>query len=215
MYAVDVDGRALETLVDDLGERIVSRIADLSAPDAPEELISGCIDTFGRIDVLGNVAGVHLAGHATDLTRDEYRRLMAINLDAAVFLSVEAIPHLLRTQGSIVNVTSHAGLEGVPYALAYSISKGGLVQLTRSLAVEYISTSLRVNAIAPAGTATPMASNASFPEDVDLQLLGRLGGPRGLTDPDEIAALFAFLASDEARSITGAVYTIDNGLMAS
>jgi hypothetical protein len=151
----------------------------------------------------------------TAMSREDYRQVMSVNLDGPFFLSQAAIPHLLDSGGSIVNIASNSGLQGVPYSAAYSASKGAIVQLTRSLAVEYIKSSLRVNAIAPAGTNTNIALGASFPDDTDPELLGRLLGPRGLTEPEEVAALFAFLASDEARSVTGAVYTIDNGLTVS
>jgi NAD(P)-dependent dehydrogenase (short-subunit alcohol dehydrogenase family) len=86
------------------------------------------------------------------------------------------------------------------------------VQLTRSLAVEFIKTPLRVNAIAPAGTRTNIAANTPFPLGMDPDLASRMAGLRGMTEPEEVAALFAFLASDEAPSVTGAVYTIDNGI---
>jgi meso-butanediol dehydrogenase/(S,S)-butanediol dehydrogenase/diacetyl reductase len=92
------------------------------------------------------------------------------------------------------------------------MSKGGVVQLTRALAVEFIKTPLRVNAIAPAGTRTNLVAGSSFPSDMDPDLGARMAGWRGISEPEEIAALFAFLASDEARSVTGAVYTIDNGI---
>jgi NAD(P)-dependent dehydrogenase (short-subunit alcohol dehydrogenase family) len=114
-----------------------------------------------------------------------------------------------------VNIASNAGIQGVPYSAAYCMSKGGVVQLTRSLAVEFLKTPLRVNAIAPAGTNTNIAAKAGFPADMDGELAGRMAGLRGLAEPEEVAALFAFLASDEARSVTGAVYTIDNGLTVS
>jgi meso-butanediol dehydrogenase/(S,S)-butanediol dehydrogenase/diacetyl reductase len=93
---------------------------------------------------------------------------------------------------------------------------GGLApQLTRSLAVEYLKSPLRVNAIAPAGTNTNLASGVQFPEGIDADLAMRMSGHRGMTEPAEIAGMFAFLASDEARSVTGAVCTIDNGLTVS
>jgi NAD(P)-dependent dehydrogenase (short-subunit alcohol dehydrogenase family) len=95
------------------------------------------------------------------------------------------------------------------------MSKGGVLQLTRSLAVEYLKRPLLVNAIAPAGTNTNIAASTQFPSDVDVDLVTRMAGLRGMAEPEEIAALFAFLASDEARSITGSVYTLDNGLTAS
>ncbi len=173
------------------------------------------IARFGRLDVLGNIAGIYLAAHTPDVTRSEYRRVMAVNLDAPFFLAQAAIPHLLETDGNIVNIASNAGLQGVPYSAVYSMSKGGVVQLTRSLAVEYLKTSLRVNAIAPAGTNTNIARSVSFPPDMDPQLAGRMAGLRGMAEPEGVAALFAFLASDEARSITGSIYTLDNGLTAS
>ncbi len=121
----------------------------------------------------------------------------------------------MESGGNIVNIASNSGIQGVPYSAAYSASKGGVVQLTRSLAVEYLKTRLRVNAIAPAGTNTNIAANVSFPDGMDPDLATRMAGLRGITEPEEVAALFAFLASDEARSVTGAVYTIDNGITVS
>ena len=137
---------------------------------------------------------------------------MAINLDAYFFLAQAAIAHLLATGGNMVNIASNAGLHGVPYSAVYCMSKGGVVQLTRSLAVEFIKTPLRVNAIAPAGTNTNLAKTTTFPSDVDVDLVTRIAGLRGIAEPEDVAAVFAFLASDEARSVTGAVYTVDNGL---
>ncbi|MBL7496673.1 SDR family oxidoreductase [Frankia sp. CNm7] len=215
VLGVDISGDGLVGTASSAGERMSTLRADLTDPGAATDVVASCLDRYGRIDVLGNVAGVHATGHATEITVEHYRQVMAVNLDAPFFLAQAAIPHLLATSGNIVNVSSHAGLQGVPYAAAYSMSKGGLVALTRSLAVEYLKRPLRVNAIAPAATNTPMAAAGTFPADVDLRLLGRLGGHRGRTEPDEVAALFAFLGSDEARSVTGAVYAIDNGLTAS
>ena len=197
------------------GGKVSVRQADLGEPDECAAAVGACVDELGRLDVLGNVAGIYHAGHATDLTVEQYRRVMSINLDACVFLAQAAIPHLLSTDGTIVNIASNAGLQGVPYSVAYCVSKGGVIQLTRALAVEYLKTSLRVNAIAPAGTNTNLTASVRFPAGVDPDLARRMGGLRGMAEPDEVAALFAFLASDEARSITGAIYTLDNGLTAS
>jgi meso-butanediol dehydrogenase / (S,S)-butanediol dehydrogenase / diacetyl reductase len=138
--------------------------------------------------------------------------LMAVNLDACFFLAQAAIPFLRENNGNIVNIASNAGLQGLPYSAVYCMTKGGIVQLTRALAVEFMKTRLRINAIAPAGTNTNIAAGVRFPADFDIDLVKRMSGLRPMTEPEEVAALFAFLASDEARSITGAVYTIDNGL---
>jgi meso-butanediol dehydrogenase / (S,S)-butanediol dehydrogenase / diacetyl reductase len=200
VFAVDIaKGRLDETLEMSLG-RVEVREFDLGDPDACVDAVAGCVDRFGRLDLLGNVAGIYLAEHTPNVTRGQYRRVMAVNLDAYFFLAQEAIPHLLETGGNIVNIASNAALMGVPYSAAYCMS---------------IKTPLRVNAIAPAGTNTNIATGVTFPADMDQDLAVRMAGLRGMAEPDEVAALFAFLASGEARSITGAVYTLDNGLTVS
>ena len=215
VLAVDIDGDSLdETLLHASGS-VTARQADVSDPQVCSGLVDASVSEFGRLDVLGNVAGIYIAGHVTDMTREEYRRLMGVNLDGYFFLAQAAIPHLLETNGNIVNIASNAGLQGVPYSVVYSMTKGGVVQLTRSLAVEFLKRGLRVNAIAPAGTNTNIGVSTQFPADVDVDLLTRMAGLRGMAEPEEVASLFAFLASDEARSITGAIYTLDNGLTAS
>ncbi len=215
VLAVDIDAERLDATRQAASGGLAVEQADLADADACAPLVTSCVERFGRLDVLGNVAGIFLASHTTDMTRQQYRRLMAVNLDSYFFLSQAAIPHLLETGGTIINIASNSGLQGIPYATAYAMSKGGVIQLTRALAVEYLKTRLRVNAIAPAGTNTNIAATANFPADMDADLSRRIAGFRGLAQPEEVAALFAFLASDEARSVTGAVYTIDNGLTAS
>ena len=215
VLGVDLDAERLDATREEATGTVELHVTDLADADSCPAAVAACLERFGRLDVLGNVAGIYLADHTTAMPREQYRRLMAVNLDACFFLAQAAIPHLLESGGSIVNIASNAGLQGVPYSAAYCMSKGGVVQLTRSLAVEFLKTPLRVNAIAPAGTNTNIAATASFPSDIDPDLARRMGGLRGLAEPEEVAALFAFLASDEARSITGAVYTLDNGLTAS
>jgi meso-butanediol dehydrogenase / (S,S)-butanediol dehydrogenase / diacetyl reductase len=215
VFAVDIDAQRLAALRDEATGTVVVRQADLGDPDVCAQVVAGCVEEFGHLDVLGNVAGIFFAAHVVDVTVEQYRRLMAVNLDAYFFLSQAAIPHLLERGGAIVNVASNAGLQGVPYAVAYSASKGGVVQLTRALAVEFIKTPLRVNAIAPAGTRTNLTAGTSFPSDMDVDLAVRMAGFRGMAEPEDIASVFALLASDEARSVTGAIYTVDNGITAS
>lgn len=215
VLGVDVNQSRLDETQEEAGGDLSVRQADLSEPDACVAAVTDCMARFGRLDILGNVAGIYRIAHTTQMTREDYRKVMAVNLDAYFFLAQAAIPHLLETGGNIVNIASNAGLQGVPYSAAYCMSKGGVVQLTRSLAVEFLKTQLRVNAIAPAGTNTNIAAEATFPADMDPDLAARMAGLRGLVEPEEVAALFCFLASEDARSITGAVYTLDNGLTAS
>ena len=215
VLAVEIDKARLDETLSLVEGTVSGHLADVGDPDACSMAVDVCLERFGQLDILGNVAGIYRAAHTTAMSRDDYRLVMSINLDGPFFLSQAAIPHLMESGGNIVNIASNSGIQGVPYSAAYSASKGGIVQLTRSLAVEYLKTRLRVNAIAPAGTNTNIASNVSFPDGMDSDLAKRMGGLRGMTEPEEVAALFAFLASDEARSVTGATYTIDNGITVS
>jgi NAD(P)-dependent dehydrogenase (short-subunit alcohol dehydrogenase family) len=215
VFAIDIDEPTLKETAGLAGEKVRTHVADVSDPDACEAAVADCLEAFGRLDVLGNVAGIYRSAHTPMMAREDYRRVMSVNLDGPFYLCQAAIPHLLESNGTIVNIASNSGIQGVPYSAAYSASKGGIIQLTRSLAVEFLKTRLRVNAIAPAGTNTNIAAAANFPSDMDPDLSGRMAGPRGLAEPGDVAALFAYLASDEARAVTGAVYTIDNGITVS
>lgn len=215
VFAVDVDAAGLGDTASRSSGDVHTHEADLAEPTTCTAVVDACVERFGGLDVLGNIAGIYRAGHATDVSVELYRRVMAVNLDACFFLAQAAIPHLLERNGNIVNIASNAGIQGIPYSAVYCMSKGGVVQLTRALAVEFLKRPLRVNAIAPAGTNTNIAAAAEFPSDGDPDLMRRMAGLRGMAEPEEVAALFAFLASDEARSITGALYTIDNGLTVS
>ncbi len=215
VLGIDIDGERLDETRRLASGPVALWQADLADPDACAGAVARCVDQLGRLDVLGNIAGIYRAEHTTKVSRDDYRRIMAVNLDSYFFLAQSAIPHLLETGGNIVNIASNAGLQGLPYSAAYCMSKGGVIQLTRALAVEFLKTPLRVNAIAPAGTNTNISASTSFPADMDVDLVTRMAGLRGMAEPEEIAALFSFLASAEARSVTGAVYTIDNGLTVS
>jgi NAD(P)-dependent dehydrogenase (short-subunit alcohol dehydrogenase family) len=215
VLAVDIDEARLAETKSMCAGAVSVRQADVSDPQACAEAVRACGAELGRLDVLGNIAGILLTTHATDVTVEQYRRVMGVNLDGCFFLAQAAIPHLLESGGNIVNIASNAGLQGIPYAVVYAMSKGGVVQLTRALAVEYLKTPLRVNAIAPAGTNTNIFASAQFPPDADGDLMMRMAGHRGMAEPEDVAGLFAFLASDDARAVTGAIYTIDNGLTAS
>ena len=215
VFAIDIDQARLDETVGMTTGTVTAHQADLSDPAACTAAVSAGLQQFGRLDVLGNIAGIYRAEHVTKVTQEQYRQVMAVNVDACFFLAQAAIPHLLTASGNIVNIVSNAGLQGLPYSAVYCMSKGAIVQLTRALAVEFLKQPLRVNAIAPAGTNTNIATGTTFPPDMDGDLARRMGGLRGMAEAEEVAGLFAFLASAEARSITGSIYTLDNGLTAS
>lgn len=217
VFAADIDASALaETsqLVKDAGGTIETATCDVSQRAQCFDVVARCVEVFGALHVLANVAGILRFSHAHEMSEEEWQLVLGVNLSGPFFLSQAAIPHLLETKGNIVNVASNAGLMGQSYAAAYSASKGGLVNLTRELAIEYLKQGIRINAVAPGGTDTNMMQDMSMPEGVDLKILMRNTVPRPNSKPEEIASVIAFLASDEASSVHGAIWSVDNGLTA-
>lgn len=204
--------------VADVSDNISTWAGELIEAEDCEELIAETIDEFGNIDCLVNSAGVLMRGNAEETSDDDWRDTMAINLDVPFFLSRAAMPHLLKTSGSIINISSFWGLRAGPRALAYSVSKGGLIQLTRAMALDYAADGLRVNAICPGGVDTPMLAEAAEEADADVDSFLEMvadGSPnKRIADPNDIAALALFLASDAAKHITGTSIPIDGGLQA-
>ena len=184
---------------------------DITSADACREAVAQCVDVFGRLDVLVNVAGFHQMRHTTSMTDDEWERDLAVNLTGPFYLCRAALPRLLESAGNIVNVTSIAGVEGEVYSAGYCAAKHGLVGLTRALAIEYTKEKVRVNAICPGGMPTPQATEFTAPENADWDLIMRIASPRGFMETVDVAEAIAFLASDDAAAIHGAVYRVDNG----
>lgn len=186
---------------------------DITDPDACRDAVQRCVQRLGKLDILVNAAGFHQMRHTTDVSDDEWAYDLAVNLNAPFYLCRAAIPHLL-DGGNIVNVSSVAGVEGEVYSAGYCAAKHGLVGLTRALAVEYTRERLRVNVVCPGGMLTPQVTEFSAPENADYKLIMRIAAPRGLMEPVDVAAVIAFLASDDAAAVHGAVYEIDNGKLA-
>jgi NAD(P)-dependent dehydrogenase (short-subunit alcohol dehydrogenase family) len=144
---------------------------------------------------------------------EEWSRIIAVNLTGTFLMCQAVLPHLLDGGGNIVNIASNAGLMGVPYGAAYCASKGGVVQLTKALADEYLRRGIRVNVVAPGGIATPLqGAFQQFPEGANMKAFAKLMTPLGMCEPEEVASLVAFVASDEGRYMTGAVLPFDGGL---
>ena len=217
VMAVDVNAELLEKLVVDAhgrGGLITTLVGDVSTEDGVIDLITTSVDQLGGLDVVVNVAGVLSFSHTHEVTLDEWSRLIAINLTGTFLMCRESLPHLLATRGNIVNLASTAAHAGQPWATAYVASKGGVLALTRSLAVEYAAQGLRVNSISPGAIDTPITGAFHLPEGADIKLLGRVTplGPFGT--PEGIAAAIAFVASDEAAHMNGADLLIDGATLA-
>jgi meso-butanediol dehydrogenase / (S,S)-butanediol dehydrogenase / diacetyl reductase len=218
VYLVDINAQGLEETAVQLralGVKAEFSAVDLAIRDNCFAAVTTAAEAFGRLDALCNVAGVFIPCHATDMTAADWDKTIAINLSAPFFLIQAAIPHLLKTNGAVVNVTSCAAFVGQSYLAAYSSTKAALTHMTKSLAMEYMHKPIRFNAVAPGGMATALASNMrSLPNDVDVSLLKRFTPLRGMVEIDDVAAMVAFLASDAARGYHGACISIDNGITA-
>ncbi|MEV4451676.1 SDR family NAD(P)-dependent oxidoreductase [Streptomyces mirabilis] len=187
-------------------------IGDLSDPRVVDEVVETAVETFGGMDVLVNNAGIMDHMSAVADTDDEWDRVIRVNLTAPFPLTRAALPHMLSAGGgSIVFTASEAALRGSTAGAAYTASKHGIAGLAKSLAVLYRSQGIRTNAVAPGPTAT----------NIRIETRAKAHGPRligpciGLSgkvaEPEEQAAAIAFLASDAARNINGAVLPVDHG----
>ncbi|WP_102418381.1 SDR family NAD(P)-dependent oxidoreductase [Mycobacterium sp. 4858] len=184
---------------------------DVTSAQACREAVERCVREFGGLDVLVNVAGQHQMRRTESMTDEDWAQDLAVNLNGPFFLCRAALPHLLERGGNIVNVGSIAGVEGQAYSAGYCAAKHGLVGLTRALAVEYTADRLRVNAVCPGGMLTPQLEHFSAPENPNYDLIMRTASPRGMMQPVDVANVIAFLASDAAAAVHGAVYRVDNG----
>jgi meso-butanediol dehydrogenase/(S,S)-butanediol dehydrogenase/diacetyl reductase len=217
VVAVDINAGPLEQLAVD-SEGLVGSVATLVGDVSSEAGVVAMVSTAARqldgLDVVANVAGVLSFSHTHEVTMDEWNRLISINLTGTFLVCREALPHLLASRGNIVNLASTAAHAGQPWATAYVASKGGVLALTRALAVEYAAQGLRVNSISPGAIDTPITGAFHLPDGADIKLLGRVTplGPFGT--PEGIAAAIAFVASDEAAHMNGADLLIDGATLA-
>lgn len=168
------------------------------------------------LDILCNISGVLQWGPTLDFSVEDFERILRINTTSVFVLCQAALPHLIKAKGNIVNTASTAALQGIAYTIAYSASKHAVAGITKGLAIEFGAAGVRVNAICPGHVNTPMGNAPPPPGDVDWSLVMR-NAPKlaqGMCEPEDIAELFAFLASDKARKVTGSLYTMDGGQLA-
>ena len=204
--------------VAEVSDNIATWAGELVESDDCDELVADTIDEFGSIDCLVNSAGVLLRADAEETDDELWRDTLSVNLDVPFYLSRAALPHLVTTAGSIINISSFWGLRSGPRTTAYSVSKAGLLMLTRSLARDYAASGVRVNAICPGDVDTPMlavsADTAGMDIDAFLEQAAGESPNRRIADPEDVAALALFLAGKTARHITGTSIPVDGGLQA-
>jgi meso-butanediol dehydrogenase/(S,S)-butanediol dehydrogenase/diacetyl reductase len=212
VVVLDRDDAALEQMRVDLPALHGTLSADVSDPEDLAEVFEALDEQVGGIDILINNAGISIRHSFADITPQEWRQVIDVNLNGVFFVAQQAARRMLAGSGGVIlNMGSTNGLMGYPYYADYNASKAGVIELTRSMALELAPT-VRVNAICPGWILTPMQEAEYTPEmrrafaaKLPLNRLGR---------PEDVAALFAFLASDDATFITGQCFVIDGGEIA-
>ena len=212
VLGADISGREQET-AEELGDAFVPFRADVSEEADVEAMFAAALQSFGRVDAVLNVAGIGSGGPLADATVDEYERIMSVNLLGVMLGTKHGIRTMVQTGGgSIVNWSSTGGMNGskTPVAI-YCASKAGVISFTKQAAIEYAREGIRANAICPGLIVTELSGGREaiekFPHLVKGAPMRRAG------EPEEVAELACFLASDRAPFLTGAVIPIDGGLL--
>jgi len=207
-----------EELTRELGQdRCIFRQGDVTLEDTARLTVAEAIARFGSLDVLVNNAGIDWTGDLIGATLSDFERVIAVNLLGPFLMLREAACAMRKEGGSIVNVTSRTASVGVPTMSLYSASKGALASLTRAAAVEWAPLGIRVNAVAPGLTDTPLA-RAWFDKQAEAESFRRgveaTIPQRRLATPEDVAAAVLFLASDDSHHVTGVTLAVDGGYTA-
>jgi NAD(P)-dependent dehydrogenase (short-subunit alcohol dehydrogenase family) len=215
---LDRRGPEVESLAGEIGAaggEALGVECDLRDPDAIDRALAATLAWRGRLDVLVHVAGIGLRRRAEDIAAADWDRTIEINLRAPFLLTRAAVDALVEARGAVVAVSSLAGLAGWPYSTVYSASKGGLVTMMRSFALELGPRGVRVNIVCPGGVDTPLLDDLDEIVAPDPASAKRgLGLDDTLASPAEVAAAIAFLASPDASHVNGTTLTVDGGASA-
>lgn len=204
---------AAEAVARGLGHNAVCVEADVATETGASSLIEATLEAHGRIDILVNNAGMTMARDSLELTLDDWRRVLDLNLTAVLLCSQAAARSMTQRGGVIINTASIQAFAPFPRRLAYGTTKAGVVMMTRILAAEW-APEIRVNAVAPGYTRTEMVETLHREGKLDYEAIAARTPQRRLAEPEEIAPAYVFLASDEARFVTGETIGVDGGWMA-
>jgi NAD(P)-dependent dehydrogenase (short-subunit alcohol dehydrogenase family) len=187
---------------------------DVSDESSVAGLVASAVDHLGGLDVLCNVAGILAFEDFRSTTLEQWNRILAVNLTGTFLVCREALPHLLERGGNIVNTASTAALAGHPWTAPYSASKGGVLALSLTLAVEFGKLGVRCNVVAPGSIETPIQDAFRLPDGADPKLLHRIMALDRMRGPETVAGAIAFLASDDGAHVNGEVLRVDGGTLA-
>ena len=217
LVLADVDAAGLDetrAAIEAEGGKAIAVPTDISDAAACLALAPRAVEAFSKLDVVVNVAGAFRFDHASAITPEIWDRIHGVNVRGPFFIIQGALPHLLESDGNVVNVASASAFLGHAYLAHYASSKAALVNLTKSLAMEHINSPIRINAIAPGGINTAMTAGTTFPDGLDFSLIARYSPLRGSSDPEDLTDLILMLAGPRGRSIHGASLNADHGITA-
>lgn len=196
------------------GENVMIAPCDIADENAVKDLFRAVIKEFKRVDCVVNNAGIFKGGKVQDVKTKDWREQMSVNLDGYFFMTRAAMPHLVKTKGSVIILSSVSGLGGDWGAVPYNASKGAVTNFTKAVALDAAADGVRVNAVCPSFTRTDMTEDME--DDPKLMQKFKERIPMGRPgEPEEVADVIAFLASDDARFVTGTAIPVDGGLSAS
>jgi NAD(P)-dependent dehydrogenase (short-subunit alcohol dehydrogenase family) len=217
LFCLDMNAASLAALAEECeaaGMTITTATCDISNEAAVNQAVADCLAKYGSIDVLIHMAGVLRFDNTHELDLAGWQRLIDVNVTGTFLLNKAVLPHLVESQGNIVNAASTAALSGLPYGAAYSASKGAVLMFTKAIAVEYGKRGVRANCVCPGDIKTNMTNDIPFPEGMDMKLLGRTMSLLGPTGPDAVSNVVAMLASYEGRHINGESIRVDGATLA-
>lgn len=212
---LDIDGDKLKKAAAGLPQdRVLVQVGDTADKETATSAVKAAVDRFGGLHILVNNAGMATEGDITQTSEEDFERVMAVNVGGYYHMAKAAMPELIKVRGSIVMTSSVSGLGGDWNMFAYNTSKGAVSNMVRAMAMDMAKHGVRVNAVNPSFTKTGMTEDMVNDPELVAKFKERmpLGAPE---DPDGVAAAMAFLASEDARLITGVNLPVDAGLMAS
>ena len=209
---VDLNGEGAEETAGGLEAKAVALTCDISDEASVATTVADAVSALGQLDVVCNVAGLGRLQHTLDTSLADWQRMINVNLTGTFLMCRATLPHILETGGNIVNVASTSGMRGQPFSAAYCASKGGVILLSHSLAIEYRERGIRINVVSPGGMDTPLLNDFGLPEGVTTRQIARMMTPMGFAKPEDVANAVAFVASDEASFMTGSVTVVDGGI---
>jgi meso-butanediol dehydrogenase/(S,S)-butanediol dehydrogenase/diacetyl reductase len=217
VVCVDLNEKGVEdtaAAIRNAGGEALALTCDVSQPAQVDETFRRALERYKRLDVLANVAGVGGFRRLTETSIEDWNRVIGVNLTGTFLTCQRAMPHILESKGAIINTASVAGLKSHPFSAAYCASKGGVVTMTKALAVEYGRKGVRINCLCPGGVETPMIGQFQLPEGANPAVLQRIMPLGRMGQPQEIAGAIVFLASEDASYMNGSVVVVDGGMIA-